>query len=272
MRNGLSERTIQIEKCGLVAWIWLNRPEVHNAFDASLIAELTAAFATLANDADVRAIVLAARGRSFSAGADVQWMRQQGAASIEENTADARRLAELFRTIAESTKPTIARVQGLALGGALGLISACDIAIGSSDAVFGASEVRLGLIPATIAPYVVRAIGERQARRLFQTGERIDAAIAEKIGLLHEAVPAGQLDERIQEITDAILAGAPLAQKAAKSLVSLVADRPITPALIEETVERIAVCRSGAEAAEGLSAFLEKRPAAWLLKGGARNV
>jgi methylglutaconyl-CoA hydratase len=258
------ERAIHIERSGPVAWVWLSRPEVHNAFNAALIAELTDAFAALKDDMGVRAIVLAGRGRSFSAGADVHWMRQQGGAPIEENTADARRLAMMFHAIAESPKPTVARVHGAAIGGGIGLVAACDIAIGATGAVFAASEVRLGLIAATIAPYVIRAIGARHARRLFLTGERIDSSAAEKIGLLHEAVPEEQLDDRVRAITESILAGAPLAQKATKALISAVADQPITARLIEDTSERIALCRAGSEAAEGLSAFLEKRPAAWI--------
>ncbi len=260
----MTERAVQIERAGPVAWIWMNRPEVHNAFDAALIEELTTAFIGLGNESAVRAIVLSGRGRSFSAGAQVQWMKQQGAASIEENAADARRLANLFRVIAESPKPTVARVQGAAMGGGVGLVAACDIAIGASTAVFAMSEVRLGLIPATVAPYVVRAIGERQARRFFQTGERIDAATAEKVGLLHEAVQPDLLDERVQAITDAVVAGAPLAQSAAKELIRAVVDKPITAELIEDTARRIALRRADAEAVEGLDAFLQKRPAAWV--------
>ena len=260
----MTENTVQVEKIGAVAWIWLSRPAVHNAFDASLIRELTQTFAELGNDNAIRAIVLAARGRSFSAGADVEWMKQQGAATMERNRADAQQLAKLFQTIAESPKPTVARVHGAAIGGGVGLVSACDIAIGVSTALFATSEVRLGLIPATIAPYVVRAIGERHARRLFQTGERINAATAERIGLLHEVVPPEQLDARIQVVLEAILAGAPLAQHAAKMLVDAVAHQPVTAALIADTAERIAQRRADPEAAEGLSAFLEKRPAAWM--------
>lgn len=262
----MSERTIQIEMQDAVAWVWLNRPEVHNAFDALLIEELTKAFAAFGEDASVRAIVLAGRGRSFSAGADVEWMKQQGAASLEDNTADARQLAVLFQTIAVCPKPTIARVHGAALGGGVGLVAACDIAIGSVSAMFATSEVRLGLIPATIAPYVVRAIGERQARRLFQTGERIDASTAARIGLLHEAVAADELDARMQAVSEAILAGAPHAQKAAKELIEAVAQKPITAELIEDTAQRIAHQRAEPEAREGLRAFLEKRPAAWMLQ------
>lgn len=260
----MNGQAIEVEREGPVARVWIARPEVHNAFGPELIEQLTHAFVELSSAEDVRVIVLSGRGRSFSAGAQVQWMRQQGAASQEENAADARRLAEMFRVIAESPKPTIARVQGAAIGGGMGLVAVCDIAIGASTAVFATSEVRLGLIPATIAPYVVRAIGERQARRYFQTGERMDAATAEKIGLLHEAVAPEELDKRVEAVTDAVLAGAPQAQAAAKELVRDVAGRPMTAELIEDTAQRIAARRALPEAAEGLSAFLEKRPAAWV--------
>ena len=260
----MSERAIEVERSPAVAWVWLNRPEVHNAFDHALMEELTEAYAVLGTDQGVRVLVLAGRGRSFSAGADVQWMKQQGTASLEENIADARRLAQLFRRIAECPKPTIARVHGAALGGGVGLVAACDIAIGAIDAVFATTEVRLGLIPATIAPYVLRAIGDRQARRLFQTGERIDAATAQSIGLLHETVPPEKLDQRINVVIDSILAGAPLAQAAAKELINAVGQRPITDALIEDTAQRIAHRRAEPEAKEGLHAFLERRPAEWV--------
>jgi methylglutaconyl-CoA hydratase len=259
----MSERAIEIEYSGAVAWIWMNRPGVHNAFDESLIEELTGALVNLGDDAEVRAIVLSGRGRSFSAGADVAWMKRQGSASLEDNTADARKLAELFRALAESSKPTVARVHGAAIGGGLGLVAACDIAIGSSTALFATAEVRLGLIPATIAPYVVRAIGERQARWLFQTGERIDASTALRVGLLHATSTPEHLDERVQATIDDLLLGAPRAQKAAKDLVRAVANRPITAELREDTARQIALCRADAEAVEGVSAFLEKRPAAW---------
>jgi methylglutaconyl-CoA hydratase len=191
-------------------------------------------------------------------------MKRQGAAPREQNLASARGLAEMFRIIANCPRPTIARVNGAAMGGGLGLLAACDIAVASAAAVFAASEVRLGLIPSTIAPYVVRAIGPRQASRLFVTGERIDAAHAQRIGLVHEVAEPDQLNARIQEIVDNLLAGAPGAQTAAKSMIDAVAGRPITRALMEETAMAIADRRADPEAVEGLSAFLEKRPADWM--------
>jgi len=259
----MSERAVEIEYSGAVASIWMNRPEVHNAFNEILIEALGNAFVDLATNDGVRVIVLSGRGKSFSAGADMGWMKRQGSASIEDNTADARRLASLFQTIAESPKPTLARVQGAAIGGGFGLVAACDIAIASSAAWFATSEIRLGLIPATIAPYVIRSIGERQAQWLFQTGERIDAVTAFRIGLLHVTSSPEQLDERVRATIDSLLLGAPQAQQSAKELIRAVANRPIAAELIEDTAMRIAVCRSQPEAAEGLSAFLAKRPAAW---------
>jgi methylglutaconyl-CoA hydratase len=260
----MGEAIIEVERSGAVAWVWLNRPELHNALNEDLVGELTGVFRELQTDAEARVIVLSGRGRSFCAGADIESMKRQGAASAMANRDNARELADLFHAIASSPKPTIARVHGAAIGGGLGLVSACDIAIASSDAKFAASEVRLGLIPATIGPYVVRAIGGRWARRLFQTAERIGAAQAEQIGLIHEAVEPDALDARVEAVISDLLAGAPLAQHAAKDLIDTVADRPITAELIEYTAERIAVIRAQDEAREGLGAFLEKRKPGWV--------
>jgi methylglutaconyl-CoA hydratase len=259
----MSERTIEIERRGAAAWVWMNRPEVHNALNDELVAELTQAFGALGNDSAIRAIVLSGRGKSFCAGADAESMRRQGEASPHENLENARALAEMFRAIAFCPKPTIARVNGAAIGGGFGLACVCDIAVASQNAKFATSEVRLGLIPATIGPYVIRAIGERWARRLFLTAERLTAAQAERIGLLHEAVEPESLDGRIEAIVNDLVAGAPGAQTAAKELIDAVAGRPVTPELIDDTAVRIARIRAEAEAREGLSAFLEKRPAAW---------
>jgi methylglutaconyl-CoA hydratase len=260
----MSERTLEIESHGAVATIWMNRPSVHNALNGVMIEELTSTFASLGADPSVRVMVLSGRGKSFCAGADIDSMRELGQAQYEANLDDARRLAEMFRTIADSPKPTVARVNGAAIGGGLGLVAACDIAIASKNAKFAASEVRLGLIPATIAPYVLRAIGPRNARRYFQTAERFDAEQAIRIGLVHELVDADQLDSRISSILEYLLAGAPLAQQASKELIDEVANQPITSELIEDTAVRIARIRSESEAREGLSAFLEKRTASWV--------
>lgn len=259
--------TLEIVRENALATVWMNRPDVHNAFNAQLIADLTDAFAMLAEDARVRVVILGGRGKSFSAGADIHWMRQAGEASVEENFADARRLALMLRAIAELPKPTIARVHGAALGGGMGLACACDICVAAEPAVFATSEVRFGIIPSAISPYVIRAIGERQALRYFQSGERIGAAKAEQLDLVHEVVPADRLDKKIGEIAEALLMGGPQAQAAAKDLVSAVGKRAVSDELVDETARRIAQLRATPEAKEGLGAFLEKRPAAWIPKG-----
>ena len=256
--------TLVIETRGPVATVWLNRPEVHNAFNAKVIEELTAAFARLDADAQVRVVVLAGRGKSFSAGADLNWMKAAGAASFEENLEDARRLARMLWQIAHMGKPTIARVHGAALGGGMGLACACDLCIASQRAVFATSEVRFGIIPSAISPYVIRAIGVRQAKRYFQSAERIDATRAFALGLAHEVVEEEALDAKIDEVVQALLSGGPKAQAAAKELIDAVADRPLSEAVLEDTAQRIARLRATDEAREGLSAFLEKRPAAWV--------
>jgi methylglutaconyl-CoA hydratase len=259
----MNPTTLQIDHQDRVTWVWMNRADKHNAFDETLIAELTGALKRLESEAATRVIVLAGRGKNFSAGADLNWMQRQGAASMAANLADARKLAELFRTLAECRKPTIARVHGAALGGGMGLAAACDICVASDDASFATSEVKLGIIPAVISPYVVRAIGERQATRYFQSAERISAQRAREIGLAHEVVEPHQLDAHVQTIADALLAAGPLAQAAASELIRAVANRPVSAELIEDTARRIAELRATPEAKEGLSAFLDKRAASW---------
>lgn len=257
---------IQIERQGPVATVWMNRPEVHNAFNETLIEQLTVAFQRLDGDASVRVVVLGGRGKSFSAGADLDWMKRLGEASVDDNIADALKLAGLFRAIAECRKPTVARVQGAALAGGTGLVSACDVAVAAQRAQFGISEVRVGLIPATIGPYVLRAIGERQATRYFQTAERFDAHRALAFGMVHEVVPDDQLDAKVDEVVQSLLQGAGGAQAAAKDLIRAIAHQPVTDAVVRDTAERIARLRGLPEAQEGLRAFLEKRPAAWVPK------
>ncbi len=256
--------TLEIQLNGPVATVWMNRPDLHNAFDETLITELTAAFMALDDDADIRAVVLAGRGKSFSAGADLNWMRRAANNGIDENLNDARALAKMLRTIAEMKKPTIARVQGAALGGGMGLASACDIAVASTKAVFATSEVKFGIIPSAISPYVLRAIGARQAYRYFQTAERIDAVRAREIGLVHETVEPEQLDAKVQEIVDALLIGGPAAQAAAKELIRAVNNQPINDHIVEDTAHRIAHLRATPEAREGISAFLDKRQPSWM--------
>ena len=247
------------------ARITLNRPEIHNAFDDRLIAELTAALAALAHDDAVRVVVLTGSGKSFSAGADLNWMRRTSTYGEAENLADARALAKLMATLNELPKPTIARVNGAALGGGTGLVACCDIVVASSHAMFGTTEVRLGLIPAVIGPYVVAAIGVRQARRLMLTGERIDAGEAARIGLVHEVVAADELDAAIATLMEHLLKGGPHALAAAKRLVHDLAGRPIDAELIDYSTRRIAALRATPEAREGVAAFLDKRQASWLL-------
>lgn len=259
-------QTLEIERQNSVATIWMNRPDRHNAFDETLIAELTAACQALDTDASVRVVVLAGRGKSFSAGADLNWMQRAAGYTIEQNLDDARKLATMLRTLAELRKPTIARIHGAALGGGMGLAAACDICVASTAATFATSEVRFGLIPATIGPYVLRAIGARQASRYFLTAERIDARRAWELGLVHELVEPEALDARVQEVVSALLAGGPHAQAAAKDLIRAVADRAVDDALVEDTARRIVQIRATLEAKEGLSAFLEKRPPNWTVE------
>ena len=256
--------TLEILCEGGIATIWMNRPDVHNAFNEQLIAELTAACQALDADDAVRVVVLAGRGRHFSAGADLNWMRRAAGFSEAENLADARRFADMLRALAGMGKPTIARVQGAALGGGTGLTAACDMAIAADDAQFSTSEVRFGIIPAVISPFVLRAVGPRHALRIFQSAERIDAARALAMGLVGEVVPAAELDAAIARLTEQLVSCAPDAQKAAKDLISAVNGRPIDDAVSEETARRIARRRATAEAKDGIAAFLDKRPPAWL--------
>ena len=257
-------RTLLIEVRNAVALVALNRPEVHNAFDETLIAELTEALTELDHADDVRAVVLLGTGRSFCAGADLNWMRRMAGYGKAENLADARSLAQLLSTLANLSKPTVARVHGNAFGGGVGLVACCDVALGAQDATFALSEAKLGLIPATIAPYVVDAIGARQARRYFVTAERFTAAEAYRIGLLHDIAPVQELDARVNEVLGAILTAGPRAQAEAKRLIRAVAHRPIDAAVIESTAQHIATVRASAEAREGVAAFLGKRAAAWI--------
>ena len=256
--------TLEIARDGAVATIWMNRPDVHNAFNELLIAELTAACGALDADESVRAVVLAGRGKSFSAGADLNWMRRAADASVEENLQDARKLAGMLRTLAEMNKPTIARVHGAALGGGMGLASACDICIAGTGAVFATSEVKFGIIPSAISPYVLRAIGPRHALRYFQSAERISAERALAIGLVGEVVPLAELEASLGKLVDALLQGGPQAQKAAKDLIVTVNGKIIDENLSEETAQRIARQRATGEAKEGIAAFLEKRPPNWI--------
>jgi len=258
-------QAILTEVDGNVGILTLNKAPRHNAFDEQLIAEITEGLRELELDTRVRAVVLSSTGKSFCAGADLTWMKRAAGYSHEENLRDANRLAELMSTLNELSKPTIARVQGPAYGGGVGLIAACDIAVGTYDAVFSLSEVKLGIVPAVISPYVLAAIGERYSRRYMLTAERFSAAEAYRIGLLHELVPGEeQLDEAIAEILDSLLANGPQAQAECKTLIRIVAGQPIDEETIAETTQRITRVRASPEGREGLAAFLDKRQPNWI--------
>jgi methylglutaconyl-CoA hydratase len=248
-----------------VATLALARAQVHNAFDDALIGELTTVLRLLDADPTVRAVVLTGDGASFSAGADLGWMRRMAQAGEEENREDARGLATLMRTLDELQTPTVARVNGAAFGGGVGLVACCDIAIGAEGVKFGLTETRLGLVPAVISPYVIAAIGARHARRLFLTAEIFDAAEAQRIGLLHRVVPADQLDAAVQAEVDRLRAAGPTAVREAKRLVRRVAsaDTAARDALDAANADLIARLRVSEEGQEGLGAFFEKRKPSW---------
>jgi methylglutaconyl-CoA hydratase len=253
---------VAIERAGAVARVWLDRPASHNALAPDLAAALAAAFHELAHDAAVRVVVLGGRGPSFCAGADVATMKASAQASFDENLTEAERLSGTFAAVADFPKPLIGRIHGHALGGGVGLACACDIAVAADDARFGLSEVRLGIVPAIISPYVLRRLGDRHARELMLTGERFDAATALRVGLVHHVAPAAELDAKVSERVEALLAGSPAAQRRIKMLLELRADatweeyRAALPRVLAEV-------RQGEEAREGLTAFIEKRKPRW---------
>jgi methylglutaconyl-CoA hydratase len=254
---------LQIEKAGKVATVRLNRPDKHNAFDEHLIAELTQAFRDLAGDAAVRVVVLAANGQSFSAGADLDWMKRMSAMGRADNERDAMALADVMEAIDRCPKPVVGVIQGAAFGGGVGLVACCDIAIAGSGASFSLSEVRLGLIPAVISPYVAAAIGPRACRRYFLTAERFDAATAAKLGLIHRVAEPEALEAARDETIKQLLTGGPAAQTAAKDLIRRVTFAPNDEALRRDTAARIADARASTEGKEGIAAFLEKRKPNW---------
>jgi methylglutaconyl-CoA hydratase len=249
-----------------VATVTLNRPDVRNAFDEAVIAQLTAMLAQLGADPGVRAVVLAGAGPIFCAGGDLSWMRRMADYDEAANLADARSLGKLLSTLDTLPKPTLARVQGGAYAGGIGLIAACDIVVAGSDARFAVTEVRIGLAPAVISPYLVRAMGARICRRLFLTAEVFQAEQALSWGLLHEVVAPDQLDDRIAAHLSALSKGAAAAQAVSKKLIADV-DRPLDDAVIEKTVRAIAAQRASPEGREGVSAFLDKRKPSWLMTG-----
>ena len=258
-------QAIRITQQGHVATVILSRPDVRNAFNDEVIAELSQAFIQLGDDPQVRAIVLMAEGPAFCAGADLNWMRRMADYSREENEQDAEKLAFMLRTIYECPKPTIARVQGDVYAGGMGLVACCDMAASVDTANYCLSEVKLGLIPATIGPYVIRAMGPRASHRYFLTAERFSAAEARRIGFVHEVVPADQLDATVSTWVQALLAASPNAIKECKKLVQYVADRDITRLLIDHTVKAIADIRASDEGKEGVQSFLNKRKPAWMV-------
>jgi methylglutaconyl-CoA hydratase len=255
--------SIQVEIEGPVAWVWLNRPQVRNAFDGRMVTELGRTLFDLGVDDAARVVVLGGRGPCFCAGADLQWMKAMAGFTLDDNLREAQALADLFFTVYNSPKPIVARVHGAALGGGSGLVAACDIAIGALGTQLGFTEVRLGLIPAVIAPYVLGKIGESAARELFLTGERIEAVRAMEIGLLRAAVPEAELDAAVAERVAELLKAGPRAIAEAKALIREVAWRRVED-VQRFTVERIAEIRSSPEGQEGMHAFLEKRKPGWL--------
>lgn len=246
-----------------LATVTLNRPEIHNAFDDEIIAKLTDIFRQIDRDSSIRVMVLQSNGKSFCAGADLNWMKRMVNYSYEQNLADANALATMLHTLYNLSKPTIAKIQGAAFGGAVGLVACCDIAIASRLSKFCLSEVKLGLIPATISPYVIDALGARVAKRYFMTAEVFSARRARRLGLLSEAVGEEDLDGSIETLVEQIISNGPSAVAAAKQLVFDVKDETLSEELIEKTSLRIATTRVSVEGQEGLNAFLQKRPPAW---------
>jgi methylglutaconyl-CoA hydratase len=256
---------LTITNQGAIRTITLSRPDVRNAFNDEVIAELKNAFTEAGQAADVRCVVLAAEGPAFCAGADLNWMRRMADYTRDENLADAGQLAAMLRAIYECPKPTIARVQGDVFAGGVGLVAACDMAVSVDTATYCLSEVKLGLIPATISPYVIRAMGVRASHRYFLTAERFSAAEAHRIGLVSEVFTADALDAKVAELTSALVSASPNAVRACKRLVQDVAEREIDDALVAHTVAGIADIRSSAEGKEGVQSFLQKRKPSWLL-------
>ncbi|MVW79987.1 enoyl-CoA hydratase/isomerase family protein [Bordetella sp. 02P26C-1] len=257
-------QTLEVGYGSQTAVVWLSRPDVRNALDARLIDELMETFTTLAADDNVRAIVLAGRGKVFCAGADLTAMRASAQASEAQNQTDAMRLATLLHTIYTCPKPTIARLHGACMAGGLGLATACDVAIASRDTRFALTETRLGLIPSMISPYVLRAIGPREASRWFLTAEVFDAAQALRMGLIHDVCEVEDLDTHINGILENVLLGSPNALRESKRLIHEVAGQPIDAALLADTARRLAQLRASADGKEGVAAFLEKRKPAWV--------
>lgn len=248
-----------------IGLVWLNRPEIRNAFNDTMIAELTAAFRALESDPNLRAIVLAAHGPAFCAGADLNWMKRMADYTFEQNYRDALGLATMLHSLHTLKRPTIARVHGATFAGGMGLVAACDIAVAAIGAEFCLSEVKIGLVPATISPYVLAAMGERMAYRYMLTAERFDAAEAYRIGFVQEVVQPNELDEKINELLGHIVSGSPAAHAGAKELIRSIARKPLTDEIIKETATGIAAARASDAGKEGIRSFLEKRKPAWAI-------
>ena len=254
---------LKVVQSGGIARVWLDRPEIRNAFDDALIAALTQTLRELDADAGVRAVVLGGNGPAFCAGADLNWMKRMAGYGYEQNLADARALAAMLKTLDRMAKPTIARVHGPAFAGGVGLVAACDIAVGTPEAKFCLSEAKLGLSPATISPYVVKAMGERAARRYFLTAEVFDASEAHRLGLLTAVSPSEKLDGEIEEMLKHLVQGGPQALGKIKDLIRTVSAGPVSDSMIDDTAQRIAEIRVSPEGREGIASFLEKRKPAW---------
>jgi methylglutaconyl-CoA hydratase len=259
----MTQTTLQIDRAGPVARVFLNRPDVRNAFNDAVIAELAQAFAGFAADASLRAVVLGAHGKAFCAGADLAWMRAMADYTWKQNRDDAQALADMLYAIWSCPVPVIGRVHGDAYAGGVGLAAVCDVLVAAEGAHFCLSEAKLGLLPATIGPYVVRALGEQASRRYFTTAERFDAARAHALGFVHELVPADALDAKVDEIVAAIVANGPASVRLCKKLVQDVAGRVVDEELRAETARRIADVRASTEGKEGVQSFLNKREPAW---------
>ena len=257
-------QTLQIEREGGVARVWLNRPDVRNAFNETVIGEIASTFTGFANDDGLRAVVLGGRGKSFCAGADLAWMRAMADYTWEQNRADAQALADMLWALYSCPVPVVGRIQGDCYAGGVGLAAVCDVLVAADVAAFCLSEAKLGLLPGTISPYVIRALGEQASRRYFSTAERFTAAQAHRLGFVHELCSVDELDAKVDEIVAALLANGPMAARACKRLVQDVAGAPLTPALREDTARRIADIRASDEGREGVQSFLQKRKPSWL--------
>jgi methylglutaconyl-CoA hydratase len=267
--NEKNYQTIETELRQGVALIWLNRPDVRNAMNDVLIAELTDAVECASEDDDVRVILLAGRGPAFCAGGDLAWMKKAREMTPAEARADSRRLANVMQLLYSGPKPSVARVHGPAFAGGMGLVAACDIAIASTEAKFCLSEVKLGLIPSMISPYVIRAMGEPSARRFFLTAEVFDAAEAYRIGFVSDIAPPEELDTEVNKVLGHLVQGGPNAMREAKRLIRDMAGRPIDDALTDETARRIAEVRASDEGQEGIASFFEKRKPGWVMQHAA---